>query len=164
MKMLLMLLIFSSSAFAQTSFLSKKEANEINDYLDDICADTYCGGDLNFKPYAIHCRKNSCLVEFGASGAGNGLFNATRANESLGTMMTAQDDNDVKVVMNDVLFETIDDADLGIALYGAFNFSCKLSNLSNRLKEAASKRDLFYDMVVFGCIRQVERTVYSREI
>jgi hypothetical protein len=164
MKMFIMLLVFSTSAFAQSSFLSKKETKEINDYLDDICADTYCGGDLNFRPYGITCRKNFCSVEFGATGAGNGLFNTTRANDSLGSIMTALDDGDVKVTMNDVLFETIDDEDLGIALYGSFNFTCKLTNLANRLKEAASKRDLFYDMVVFGCIRQVERTVYNRQI
>ena len=164
MKALTLFFILSSSVYAQGSFLSKKEAAEINDYLDSICPDTYCGGDLNFRPFGINCKANSCTVEFGASGAGNDLFDMDRSNSSLNQMMISQDDQDVKLTINDVLFETIDADDFGIAVYASFNFTCKLTNLANRLEGFESKRDLFYDMVVFGCINQLERTVYARQL
>lgn len=62
----LLLISLSSAVSAQSDFLSKSEANKINEYMDDICMDTYCGGDINWYAQGMNCSGDQCTISFKA--------------------------------------------------------------------------------------------------
>ncbi len=57
-------LLSITSASAQTDFLTKSEADKINGYMDDICMDTYCGGDINFYTQGMSCSGDTCTIKY----------------------------------------------------------------------------------------------------
>lgn len=66
--LMLTLLIASSTLFANESneLLSPKERNEVLRSIDDVCGDTWCEGDYNFKFINFSCDKiaKSCDLSF----------------------------------------------------------------------------------------------------
>ncbi len=61
---LLLVLLFAKMTMA-APFLSSSEAQEINQYMDDICMDTYCGGDINFYAQGVECSSDSkCSITY----------------------------------------------------------------------------------------------------
>ncbi len=146
-------------AFAQSDFLSKKEAKQNLDYLDMICADTYCGGDIDFRPQELICKGATCTVEFSAGGYS--LFNMERSAAAVGTTKVSRDMKDVLITFNAIEIEPIDEDGFQPATFG---FTCTLTNLWANMAEYSTKRELIYDMVVFGCVRELEGTVFVRDI
>ena len=81
MKALLVLLVMTTSAFAQTNFLSVHEASRINKYMDEICPDTYCGGDISFYTQGITCNGDRCSIVI--TGSGKSDFDETSIESAL---------------------------------------------------------------------------------
>lgn len=55
--------IFNAHA---TPFLSEMEAQKASDYLDYICMDTYCGGDINWLEPRVSCDDDGCNLDISA--------------------------------------------------------------------------------------------------
>jgi hypothetical protein len=62
MKALLTIILLATSITANAEFLNKAEREQISDYLDNICPDTYCGGDINWTSPKVVCGKKYCSV------------------------------------------------------------------------------------------------------
>ncbi|MGI4992362.1 hypothetical protein ACRXCV_07025 [Halobacteriovorax sp. GFR7] len=63
---ILFLISLSTAVSAQSDFLTKQEADKINEYMDDICMDTYCGGDINWYTKGMNCSGDQCTISFKA--------------------------------------------------------------------------------------------------
>ncbi|EPZ49459.1 hypothetical protein M902_1083 [Bacteriovorax sp. BAL6_X] len=66
LKSFLLFILLSTAVSAQTDFLSKSEAKEINKYMDDICMDTYCGGEINWYTQGMNCSGDKCTISYKA--------------------------------------------------------------------------------------------------
>lgn len=156
MKALILLLALTTSAFAQNDFLTTSEANKVNNYMYDICMDTYCGGDIMFFNNGVECQGSTCTIQYTAQG--NSSFDrATSATTSGTTVVTSEFSN---VFVNFGKIEITDDEDSRWENLD-INFTCTLTDLPIDLTSYSKKEDLFYELVVFGCIRQVESIVYN---
>jgi hypothetical protein len=159
MKFVILVTTLMNLAFAQTDFFTKNEAAKTLDYLDMICADTYCGGDINFHPHKLTCKADTCLVEFSA--AGYSLFNTERSAAAVGATKVSRDMSDVFITFNEIEIGSIDEDGFQAA---GFSFTCTLTNLWANMATYDSKKELIYEMVVFGCVRELEGTVFMSDI
>lgn len=150
MKPLLFSLLIMSGAFAQSSYMNPDEARYVNDYLDMICMDTYCGGDLNYYPQGIKCDEDSCVVGYVAYEWYANTINPYSYKALIGTTDEDTQQN-VEISYTGLHSKTGDDDD---TLYG-MEFSCKLGDLPKGL-DLKQKQDLFYDKIVFSCIDLLE--------
>lgn len=156
MKSLIFLLLLSTSAFAQDSFLNSLEAQKINQYMDDICPDTYCGGDILFYTQGLTCNNNSCTLEL--TGSGYSDFDNTTITSATNTSKVTAEYSNVFINFKSMSIGTSDEDGFEGA---SFTFSCTMNDLPMDLNYRA-KKDLVYDLVVWGCIRELETTVYKR--
>ena len=62
MKALLTIILLATSIAANADFLNISEREKISYYLDNICPDTYCGGDINWTRPKVVCGKKYCSV------------------------------------------------------------------------------------------------------
>lgn len=159
MKVILILIALMSTAFAQSNFMDKREVERTLDYLDSICGDTYCGGDIGFNPHDMSCSGGTCTVEFSAGGYSD--FNRERSAAAVGQTRASRFVKDVTITFNEI--EIVDTDEDGFQEAG-MSFTCKLNNLWTNMAEYDSKVEMIYDMVVFGCVRELEATVYAREV
>jgi hypothetical protein len=107
MKIILVLITLISSAFAQSNFMTNKEAKRTLDYLDSICGDTYCGGDIGFNPHDMSCVGGTCTVEFSAGGYSD--FNRERSAAAVGQTRVSRFDKDVSITFNEIEIEETDE-------------------------------------------------------
>lgn len=56
-KILALLFLVSFVVETRAEFLDTKEAIAAEEYLNDICIDTFCGGDFNFTNISVRCDK-----------------------------------------------------------------------------------------------------------
>lgn len=155
-KLIILLALTSTTAFAQTNFLTESEAVKINDYLDDICPDTYCGGDIVFYTHGITCKGNSCTIEM--SGQGYSEFDKAATSAAVGTSVVTSEYKDVVVNFEELEIGR-DEEDEYDTLQASF--SCTLKNLPMEMTDYDQKEEMFYDKLVWGCVRELEATVYS---
>ena len=59
---LIITLISTLSIGANANILNKYEAKRASEYLNDICADTYCGGDIHWNNAEVTCSKKYCSL------------------------------------------------------------------------------------------------------
>ena len=136
MKLLILFCFTITSVFAQTDFLNKSEAIRMNDYVSHICADTYCGGDLNFYAQGIVCKGSTCTAEFKAIEYNENTFNISNINQAIGSKKTLKNteinytDSEVE---NDILI---------------VSFVCIMPNLTNPKISISQKEQLIYDLIV----------------
>lgn len=62
MKQFIAIILLSLSFTTNADILTKSEMSKISDYLDNICSDTYCGGDINWTSPKVVCGKSYCSV------------------------------------------------------------------------------------------------------
>ncbi|MFG1481992.1 hypothetical protein ABMA79_02775 [Halobacteriovorax sp. HFRX-2_2] len=64
MKKIIILAFFASSIFANT--LTAQEESRVVTEIDNICGDTWCEGDFNFRFDTFKCNAetNSCVLDF----------------------------------------------------------------------------------------------------
>jgi hypothetical protein len=161
MKLFILFAIFSTSVFSQTQFLSNKEAKQMVYSLDKVCADTYCAGDLNFRPQKITCMKDSCIVNYIVEGVS--YFNLERSLAAENKPVHSREINDAIInIFNLNIESTEDNTDDFQYLYAEFN--CTLNNLTANLNQYSDKDDMFYSMVVFGCVDELEKIVFARNL
>lgn len=67
MKTFLTLILLTTSYVANAEILTKSERKQISRYLDDICPDTYCGGDINWTSPEVVCNDGYCSVLINAT-------------------------------------------------------------------------------------------------
>ena len=156
MKTLLILLTLSTSAFAQPDFLTPVQAEKVNSYMDDICPDTYCGGDIAFYTHGLTCNGNSCTLE--VSGSGHSEFDNDAVEAAINTSKVTSEYQNVTVNFGTMSVGTVDGDGYESA---SFAFSCTMNDLPMDIKNYREKEDLVYDLVVWGCIRELETTVYN---
>jgi len=146
MKLLIILYLTATSAFAQTDFLNKAEANRVNNYMDSICPDTYCGGDINFYPQGIVCEGSVCTADFRAFEYSENTFNITNTKEAIGTKKTLKN---TQIEYIDLEIE--EDRPM-------VSFRCIMPNLTDVDMSISKKEQLIYDLIVWECIRDFETT------
>ena len=57
------LLFAGISAFATNNlYLDKNEQQKVAIYLSNICPDTYCGGDTNWRSQSLECSEKECIL------------------------------------------------------------------------------------------------------
>jgi hypothetical protein len=146
MKLFIILYLTATSAFAQPDFLNKSEEKRVNNYMDYICADTYCGGDINFYPQGIVCEGSLCTADFKAFEYSENTFNITSTKEAIGTKKTLKS---TQIEYTDLEIEE----DRPIV-----SFICIMPNLTNVSMSISEKEQLIYDLIVWECIRDFETT------
>ena len=156
MKALLILLAMTTTAFAQTDFLTTSEASRINRYMDDICPDTYCGGDISFYTHGITCNGDSCSIKI--SGSGYSEFDEAAIEAALGTTKVTAEYSNVTITFDELKAIARDeDGYEGLET----SFTCTMNKLPMKMTDYDDKEELFYDFIVWGCIRELESTVYN---
>lgn len=153
------ILVFTAnaqSAFAQTDFLTEAQAAKVNRYMDDICPDTYCGGDISFYTQGLSCAGNTCTLEL--TGSGYSDFDNAAVASSANTKKITSEYKNVAINFGAMEISGVDEDGFEGA---SFNFSCTMSDLPMDLKKYGDKEDLVYDLVVWGCIRELESIVYN---
>ena len=64
MKFLIMAsILLSLNTQAKSSFLTTEELAKVSNFLDNICMDTFCGGEFNWTDAAIACVEESCTFQ-----------------------------------------------------------------------------------------------------
>ena len=144
MKFLIALLVLSTSAFAQDFAFTQTEQQEILDYLDEVCPDTYCAGDLNYFPQEIMCIKDRCTVSFYATE--HGPTSQTFFDKlPMGLMRTSIENKDVSIKYYSVNKET---------RTPQLNFSCSVFNIPSTLNSAEARTDYMYYSIL-SCVDQL---------
>lgn len=155
MKLAFLLLTFSLSSFANTNFLTLDQADKVNSYLDRICPDTYCGGDINFFPQGINCEGDSCTVKF--LGYGSSFFNEQYIQKVIGKKIVSSEYPNANIIIHSANVVMAQDNFEKMKI----TFNCQIGKLPMGQLSYSQKEDIVYDMVVFGCIDQLEKTVYD---
>ncbi len=134
-------------------FLSPDEATDINDYMDDICMDTYCGGDINFYPQGIECSGNKCTISYLAKSWENesDSFDSETLSVLIGKTKKFYSLN------SGIYFESYEIVNGTSELY----FSCTMYNLnSNSLADYDnSKQEYMYMTILDSCIDPIQAIV-----
>lgn len=60
--LLFFVIFFSNHSFA--IYLDHVQAKQVVQYLDSICADTFCAGDVNYRVNEMTCEDISCIISF----------------------------------------------------------------------------------------------------
>jgi hypothetical protein len=146
-------ILVSASSFAtNSSVLTKSESNEIVNYLNNICPDTYCGGDYNYYPQDIQCDETSCTLTMRIQEYYQG--DLSDVNTKLGESVTK---NNYKVTMVDVSTQEAWSLDIeGEALVNAADFICVISKLQKSNQSLSDKTQTFYDYTVSNCVPMIE--------
>lgn len=146
----------TQSALAQTNFLTELEAVRADSYMDNICPDTYCGGDIAFYTQGLTCSGNSCTLEL--TGGGYSEFDNQAVAAAVNTSKVTKEYKNVVINFGAMSVTGIDED----GFEGAnFAFSCTMNDLPMNMNNYREKQDLIYDLVVWGCIRELETTVYN---
>ena len=144
------------SSFAGADFLTKLEAESVNSYMDNICPDTYCGGDINFYTTGMKCSGSTCELGLSAEGHMNDDsildFELLKSKEG-----TTEGTGNVLVSFKG----TDTDFDSKNGRYTKALFSCVLKDLPTQKMSYSEKEELIYDLVVFECIEKFEDTAYA---
>lgn len=156
MKALLVLLVMTTSAFAQTNFLSVHEASRINKYMDEICPDTYCGGDISFYTQGITCNGDRCSIVI--TGSGKSDFDETSIESALRKTVVTAEYSNVTITFDELKASARDEEGYeGLET----SFTCTMNKLPMEMTDYNDKEELFYDFIVWGCVRELESTVYN---
>lgn len=124
--------------------------------MDDICPDTYCGGDIIFYTQGMSCRGNSCTISL--SGCGHSAFDKTALEAAENTSTTTSEHKNIVINYGSM---SVGATDLDGYQATSFEFSCTLNDLPMNIQSYDKKQDLVYDLVVWGCIRELEETAFN---
>lgn len=156
MKTFLLLLTLTTTAFAQSDFLTPAQAQKVNTYMDNICPDTYCGGDISFYTHGLTCNGNSCTLEL--TGSGSSEFDNASIKTAANTSKITSEFKNVVINFGAMSVFSYDEDGFEDA---SFKFSCTMNDLPLDITDYRAKKDLVYELVVWGCIRELESTVYD---
>ena len=149
----LLLIIVTSLTFAKADFLSPDKATEVARFLDNICMDTYCGGDINFYSDAMTCDGNVCEVSYRAYGFSKGTFDEQTMLSLVGTESKRTN----TITKFGSVSKVIHDGEKKLEA----KFKCVLNNLPTTDMSEYDKEDLVYELVVTECIDAFETAVYA---
>lgn len=138
-------------------FLSPVESDQAKAYMNSICGDTYCGGDINYFPLDLDCDESQCLVEF----YGKTYSEAQSKYYQLGEMMSLVGHTQTYTKLNSqitfISFEIDDESKAELS------FSCALKNLPQRNMSYAEKEDYMYNTILDSCITPYEVIFYKNQ-
>ena len=150
MKYIILVLLISNATMANNSFLTKTEIKKIETYLDDVCPDTYCGGDLNYSPSNLECDSDSCSLDFTAQG-----YQASYEVSALGILgREFRSEENEDVFINYVTHKKVESNQMQMT------FSCRFNNLSENADIYSDKAEMFYVMTI-DCISEFESTLFD---
>jgi hypothetical protein len=156
MKTLLVAMTFllSLSLFAGVPVLTDSEGKKIVNYLDEICADTFCGGDINYFPRSFKCDESSCTLKMDAVEYYSNYFDMTKINNQVGQTIT--DKNYILTTQSTFLIESWDIEAEEERMFNAISFSCQINGLQKSNQDWDKKREGFYEYIVSGCVPIIE--------
>ncbi|WP_412471915.1 hypothetical protein [Halobacteriovorax sp. RT-1-4] len=152
----LVLISLSTAVSAQSDFLSKSEAKDINDYMGDICMDTYCGGDINWYTQGMNCSGDQCTISYEA------YTWKDSADSFDADLLKALDGKtkDYRHLNSSLKFENFQLVRQGRAFV---NISCTMYGLNNEtLAEYDNdKQEYLYMTILESCIDPVESLILA---
>lgn len=155
MKILISLLLISSQLLAAKLFIPNDRAREITKQINNICADTFCGGDLQFYASSMVCKNNECKMEFSAKGVS--LFHDPKDIGIFYRTRQSFENEDVFVTYRN--YSLRDHADFRYNEL-KINFTCEFTNLKENRKSFYNNYEMIYSMTL-DCIAEFENTIYD---
>jgi len=146
--------IFASEPVLTKPVLTKFESKEIVSYLDGICGDTYCGGDINYYPQDIKCDETSCTLTMRAVEYYSNDFDIARLNTEIGN--SSNIDNYKVTLEGSAQVTSWDLNSEADTKMNAIDFSCKIKGLKRTNQSLSDKIDSFYDHTVCSCVPMME--------
>jgi hypothetical protein len=70
-------ILLSFNIQAKSSFLTPEEFSKVSNFLDNICMDTFCGGEFNWTDAHVSCEKNMCTFKMNVMGWSVGELDIT---------------------------------------------------------------------------------------
>ncbi len=155
MKLLLALAILSLNANAQ--LISNPEARSIAQYLDNICPDTYCGGDVIYYVSQMECVEDSCLLDLHFESYED-YFSFDQlekldnfSNQTKNTTVTVKDITDIYSTCDSSTTKTP-------CLQITTHFTCQF----NKVKRTEDLQDYFYTRLLDECLPSLEDIIYNQ--
>lgn len=141
----------------ETLNLIRTRQNDIANYLNNICGDTFCGGDFDFGNFYLKCTNEQCELNFGAAPY-YGYINENKFRDAT--------TKDKEFYLDDISgslkglesFKLYEDEKMG------FGLQCEFTTLSKRdILEATNDDDLeelFYDKTI-ECVSSLSDLMYN---
>jgi len=149
--------VMATQATLAKPFLSPVESDQIKGYMNEICGDTYCGGDIEYFPLDLDCDESQCVIEF----YGKTYFEVQSQYYQLGEMMSLVGQTKTYAKLESqitfISFELDDESK------GELSFSCALTNLSQKEMSYTEKEDYMYDKILDSCITPYEVIFYKNQ-
>lgn len=145
-----MFLLGTTIALASAVTFSTAELGTATDYLNNICGDTYCGGDLDYTVNQITCDEVNCNIDVNVFS----LYEDDSKIISKISTLSLEQRNSTELSVSESLDYGFDEHDE--YEYPIFNATCKIP------KTNISKIDIeeeFYDVMTGMCAPSIEAFV-----
>jgi hypothetical protein len=155
MKSIFFTILFTSFLFAANPYLTPQEAKAIASHIDDMCPDTYCGGDMQFFIENMTCTENECVMQFNANGVST--FNDPKEMGLFNNSIRANTNEDISIFFGQYALRAHEDnryQEMKIS------FQCIFKNLPSNRSLFSDNYDMFWSMTL-DCIQEFEERIYD---
>lgn len=146
--------LFSLNLFAGEPVLTENEEKKVVNYLDYICADTFCGGDINYYPKSLKCDESSCTLKMDAVEYFGNYFDMARINQKIGQQFVIK--GYIAKLQSTFMTESWDIDAEEERMLNAASFSCQINGLQKSDQSLDEKIERFYDYVTRVCVPMIE--------